>query len=62
MIETHYNEDEEIKALEMLKHRSIDGIIFITKQLSIETICDNEEYGPIVLMEKNDYLPYIFID
>ena len=62
VIETHYNEDEEIKALEMLKHRSIDGIIFITKQLSIETICDYEEYGPIVLMEKNNHLPYIFIN
>lgn len=46
----------------MLKHRSIDGIIFITKQLSIDEIYDYEKYGPIILMEKNDHLPYIFIN
>lgn len=31
VIETHYEEAEELKVLDMLKHRSIDGIIFITK-------------------------------
>ncbi|WP_414054902.1 LacI family DNA-binding transcriptional regulator [Macrococcus equi] len=62
VIETHYEEAEELKVLEMLKHRSIDGIIFITKQLSVETICEYKKHGPIILMEKNEYLPYIFID
>ncbi|WP_414049561.1 LacI family DNA-binding transcriptional regulator [Macrococcus animalis] len=62
VIETHYEEAEELKVLEMLKHRSIDGIIFTTRQISLNTICDYETFGPIIVMEKNDHLPYIFIN
>ncbi|WP_414043201.1 LacI family DNA-binding transcriptional regulator [Macrococcus sp. EM39E] len=62
VIETHYEEAEELKVLEMLKHRSIDGIIFTTRQISLKTICDYETFGPIIVMEKNDHLPYIFIN
>lgn len=62
VIETHYKEDEESKVLDMLKHRSIDGIIFTTRQISLNTICDYETFGPIIVMEKNDQLPYIFIN
>ncbi|MGV2927660.1 LacI family DNA-binding transcriptional regulator [Macrococcus capreoli] len=62
VIETHYKENEELSVLDMLKHRSIDGIIFTTRQLSLEIICDYKKYGPIILMEKNEQLPYIFIN
>lgn len=62
VIETRYHETAEMKVLEMLKHRSIDGIVFTTRQLTIETIGDYEQYGSIILMEKNDRLPYIFVD
>ncbi|WJP97858.1 LacI family DNA-binding transcriptional regulator [Macrococcus bovicus] len=62
VIETSYNEEEEMKALEMLRHRSVDGVIFTTRQLSLSRIADYLNEGPIILMEKNDITRYVYID
>lgn len=49
--QTDYNEEEELRALHMLKRRQIDGLIIVSKDLSWDTIEEYAHYGPIVSLE-----------
>lgn len=61
-MESKYNEEEEVKALEMLRNRLIDGIIFTTRHISLSKIKNFSTYGPIILMEKQKDFKYVYID
>lgn len=51
LLPSDYNEENEIKYLEMLKHHAFDGIIFTSRAISFEKILEYKQYGPITCCE-----------
>ncbi|WP_044022896.1 LacI family DNA-binding transcriptional regulator [Bacillus sp. SG-1] len=51
MIQTNYEEERELEALTMLKHKQFDALIICSRICPWQTIEDYLEYGPIVLSE-----------
>ena len=51
LLPSDYNEKNEIKYLEMLKHRSFDGLIFTSRTISFEKILEYSQYGTITCCE-----------
>jgi LacI family transcriptional regulator, purine nucleotide synthesis repressor len=62
--QTNYNPNEELKALDMLKMKQIDGMIICSKSLQWEQIEHFTQYGPILACEDTGKLSIssIYID
>lgn len=54
---TNYNEEQELKILEMLKTKQIDGVIITSRSSSWEQITSYLQYGPIIVCEDTESLP-----
>lgn len=57
ILQTNYEANKEVEALDMLKYKQVDGILITSRQSSIEVIKTYMAYGPIVLCEETDNLP-----
>lgn len=64
LCQTNYHVEEEMKVLEMLKMKQIDGIIVVSKSTPWEVIEEYTAYGPIVACENTGDGPIssVFID
>lgn len=64
LFQTGYHEDQEVEALEMLKHKQIDNLIICSRKISLKTVEGYLKYGKIVLFENGGEtaLSYAFID
>ncbi|HEY4390264.1 MAG TPA: LacI family DNA-binding transcriptional regulator [Paenibacillus sp.] len=64
LCQTGYNHDEEIKVLEMLKNKQIDGVIISSRSASLDQIEPYSAYGPILLCEdvKDRLLSSVYYD
>lgn len=51
-IQTKYEENRELEALEMLKHRQVDALIICSRTCQVEVIEPYTHYGNIVLYEQ----------
>lgn len=51
LLPSDYNAKDEIKYLEMLKHRSFDGLIFTSRTISFDKILEYRQYGTITCCE-----------
>lgn len=51
LLPSDYNEESEIKYLEMLKHQAFDGLIFTSRAISFEKILEYKQYGTITCCE-----------
>lgn len=49
--QTRYEIEKEMQAFKHLQERLLDGLIILSRNLSIETILSYKRYGPIVLCE-----------
>lgn len=59
---TNYSRTEELKYLNMLKGRQLDGIIICSRANEWETIVPFKEYGPIVACEHTEQISCVFTD
>ncbi|APX71374.1 LacI family DNA-binding transcriptional regulator [Companilactobacillus allii] len=50
-LQSNYNQDEETKFLDMLKHHAFDGLIFTSRAVSFEKLVEYKKYGPITCCE-----------
>lgn len=64
LCQTNYVEDEEIKALELLHEKQIDGLIICSKTVGWDKIEPFTSFGPIVACEQvqSDSISSVFID
>jgi DNA-binding LacI/PurR family transcriptional regulator len=64
LVQTNYEEDREIEALEMLRLKQIDALIICSRNCEWETINEYTSYGPIVLCEdaRDKQVSSTFID
>ncbi|WP_053219986.1 LacI family DNA-binding transcriptional regulator [Virgibacillus senegalensis] len=63
LMQTDYEIDKELEALELLRGGLIDGLIFTSRAASLDIIKEYQQHGPIVLCEDSDQveLPSISI-
>ncbi|KGX86191.1 LacI family DNA-binding transcriptional regulator [Pontibacillus litoralis] len=54
LFQTSYDRDKELEALEMLKHKQIDGVIITSRALPYEQVRSYTAYGAIVLCEDSE--------
>lgn len=59
---TSYDQTEELKYLDMLKGRELDGLIICSRSNDWNTIMPYTEYGPIVSCERFEKLPCAYTD
>ncbi|WP_435390895.1 LacI family DNA-binding transcriptional regulator [Jeotgalibacillus haloalkalitolerans] len=63
LFQTDYQADQEIEALEMLKHKQIDALIFCSRSSEWQVIKPYQSFGPIVMCEEiQEDVSYTFID
>jgi DNA-binding LacI/PurR family transcriptional regulator len=64
MIQTNYEEERELEALTMLKHKQIDALIICSRICGWEIIQDYLGYGPIIFSEntRGKEVPSTYID
>ncbi|WMT40733.1 LacI family DNA-binding transcriptional regulator [Paenibacillus sp. D2_2] len=64
LCQTAYNHDEELKVLDMLKNKQIDGVIISSRSASLDQIEPYSAYGPILLCEdvKDRLLSSVYFD
>lgn len=63
LFQTDYESEQEITALEMLKHKQIDACIFCSRSSEWKAIQPYQTYGQIVMCEKiHEEVSYTFID
>ncbi|WP_405116705.1 LacI family DNA-binding transcriptional regulator [Paenibacillus sp. FSL K6-1217] len=48
LCQSNYREEEEIKVLEMLRHKEIDGVVIVSTALKPDIIEEYTAYGPVV--------------
>lgn len=51
LCQTDYQLDEEIKVLEMLRNKEIDGVVIVSTRMSSELIEKYTAYGPIIICQ-----------
>lgn len=51
LCQTDYKSDEEIKVLEMLRNKEIDGVVIVSTSLNSKEIEEYTAYGPIVVCQ-----------
>ncbi|AWV35588.1 LacI family DNA-binding transcriptional regulator [Paenibacillus odorifer] len=51
LCQTDYRTEEEIKVLEMLRNKEIDGVVMVSSTMSSEAIEEYTAYGPIVVCQ-----------
>ncbi|HWO97572.1 MAG TPA: LacI family DNA-binding transcriptional regulator [Bacillus sp. (in: firmicutes)] len=54
IIQTNYEAKKEMEALDMLKHKQVDGVVITSRESSLEVIMEYVGYGPVVLCEEID--------
>lgn len=59
---TNYEQDEELKYLNMLKRKQLDGLIICSHSNNWETIIPYTKYGPIIACERFETLPCVYTD
>lgn len=59
---TNYSQIDEIKYLEMMKRKQIDGVIICSRANTWEVILPFAEYGPLVACELVEELPCAYTD
>ncbi|QKY70626.1 LacI family DNA-binding transcriptional regulator [Lentibacillus sp. CBA3610] len=59
---TSYDKEEELKYLDMLKGKNLDGLIICSRSNDWNTIIPYTEYGPIVSCERFEKLPCAYTD
>ncbi|MFD1019197.1 LacI family DNA-binding transcriptional regulator [Thalassobacillus hwangdonensis] len=64
LIQTNYERDKELEALDMLRLKQVDGLIFTSRTIEWEALMEYRGYGPIVACEnKHDSsISTVFID
>ncbi|MNW48082.1 Catabolite control protein B [compost metagenome] len=64
LCQTNYNLDEELKVLNMLRNKQIDGLIVCSRSISLNQMEAYTPYGPIVLCEAlhNSTLSSVYLD
>ncbi|SER62521.1 transcriptional regulator, LacI family [Gracilibacillus ureilyticus] len=65
LIQTNYEEEREREALDMLKHKQIDGLIICSRISEMKQIREYTNYGRIVLCENAanyDFVSSVYID
>jgi len=56
LLQSNYNQDQEIYFLDMLKHHAFDGLIFTSRSISFDKIVEYQKFGPITCCENTfDY-------
>ncbi|MNB90586.1 Catabolite control protein B [compost metagenome] len=53
LCQSNYDPDEELKVLEMLRNKEIDGVVVVSTALLPEVIEEYMEYGPVVTCQDN---------
>lgn len=51
LCQTNYRPEEELKVLEMLRNKEIDGVVIVSTTMSSEVIEEYTAYGPIVICQ-----------
>lgn len=51
LCQTDYRPEEELKVLEMLRNKEIDGVVIVSTAMNSEVIEEYTEYGPIVICQ-----------
>lgn len=51
LCQTDYRHEEELKVLEMLRNKEIDGVVIVSSRMSSEDIEEYTAYGPIVICQ-----------
>lgn len=51
LCQTDYRPEEELKVLEMLRNKEIDGVVIVSTTMSSEVIEEYTAYGPIVICQ-----------
>ncbi|MDO6849767.1 LacI family DNA-binding transcriptional regulator [Priestia megaterium] len=64
IIQTYYQRERELEALEMLKHKQMDSLIVLSRILSLNQYEEYLSYGRIVMCEKIEHKGFqsIYID
>lgn len=64
LCQTDYRLEEELKVLEMLKNKEIDGVVIVSATISSEIIEEYTSYGPIVVcQDRGEYqFSSVYID
>ncbi len=65
LIQTNYEKEREQEALDMLKHKQIDGLIICSHRIELPTIEAYQQYGRIVVSENaagNKSIDSVFVD
>ncbi|WP_058306206.1 LacI family DNA-binding transcriptional regulator [Gracilibacillus massiliensis] len=65
LIQTNYNKEREQEALDMLRHKQIDGLIICSRISGLDTITKYRQYGKIVICENakgNRTIDSVYID
>ncbi|MGN8648031.1 LacI family DNA-binding transcriptional regulator [Gracilibacillus sp. HCP3S3_G5_1] len=65
LIQTNYEKSREQEALDMLKHKQIDGLIICSHQMALSEIEDYQQYGTIVVCENaegNKKVESVYVD
>lgn len=58
LCQSNYSADEELKVLEMLRHKEIDGVVIISTALSPDIIEEYTAYGPVVTCQDSGQRRY----
>lgn len=53
LCQSNYLEEEEVKVLEMLRHKEIDGVVIVSTALKPDIIEEYTAYGPVVTCQDN---------
>jgi LacI family transcriptional regulator, purine nucleotide synthesis repressor len=59
---TNYDQDEELKYLQMLQRKQLDGLIICSHANDWETIMPYADYGPIISCERFEHVPCVYTD
>ncbi|WP_227396873.1 LacI family DNA-binding transcriptional regulator [Jeotgalibacillus aurantiacus] len=63
LFQTDYEIDHELEALELLRQKQLDGLIFCSRECNWSVIEAYQSYGTIVMCEKMDErISYTFVD
>ncbi|SHN26608.1 LacI family DNA-binding transcriptional regulator [Gracilibacillus kekensis] len=65
LIQTNYDKEREQEALNMLKHKQVDGLIICSRILELGTITEYRQYGKIVVCENadgNNAIDSVYVD
>ncbi|MFC7370957.1 LacI family DNA-binding transcriptional regulator [Fictibacillus iocasae] len=62
LFQTNYEEEKEREALEKLKGKQLDGLIFCSRALSQADIQMYGQHGPVVLCEESEHMNCVYMN